>query len=126
MKSLTDEQKRITITIGQGVSKCFAELVEEHLNDKDYERGTVLKMLVAVIAGFAVDLIESAHAFFSEDDPEGIGHDAQKYMADAVIQSIAQLLRRKGIVPDSIAKMLKLVEGVMLRDMAPSDDEIVH
>lgn len=127
MRQLTDEQKRITIAIGKGVSKAFTELVEQHLMEKtDYQRGDILKMLVAVVAGLAVDIIESVHAFFDEEDPEDIKLDAQKYMADAVMQSIAQLLKRKGIVPDSIARILKVVEGAMMRQMAPSDDEIVH
>ena len=123
MRQLTDEQKGVAITMGQNVTRFFTEQVQEHLVEKEWDVRDGLKILVAVIAGFAVDIIESVHAFF---DDKNDGMDAQKYMADAVIQSIAQLLRRKGIVPDHVAKVLKVVEGAMLRDMAPGDDEIVH
>jgi hypothetical protein len=123
MRKLTDEQKQLTIMLGQKLERFFTDLVAEHLHDREDDIRDVLKMLVALTAGFAIDIIESVQAFF---DNKQDGHDAQKYMAESVMQSIAQLCRMKGIVPEYVEKALKIVEGAMLQHYAPRDDETLH
>ncbi len=124
-QKLTEEHKVIIKLVGHNLCNFFREQLGEHLLGKNRQRAIVLKIVSAIVAGFAATEICGVVHFFPEEE-KGARLHAQKWMAYNTVGCLTDVLEQKGLTPDGVKQMEELVGEALLNRHGPGDDETKH